>query len=299
MILDTVQTGDLTLGYRELGSGPPVLLVHGWPTSSFLWRNVMVPIAECNRVIALDLPGFGASDKPLHTHYGFEYFSAAIDGFLEALGVGHVALGAHDLGGPIAIHWALHNPQRVNRIVLLNTLVYPQFSDEVTEFVRTARTPGQREGLTSDDGLAQVMRVGLANEDNLTEDLLHAVTRPFATYDDRRALADAGVGLERRGFEEIERRLPFMDIPIGIVYGVQDRILPDVAKTVTRIQADLPATTVIPLEDCGHFVQEDAPQHVGRLLADLFAGSHKRHLRNSSASTSWVSALMAPRSSTR
>lgn len=62
--LNEVQVGDLTLAYRELGSGPPVLLLHGWPTSSFLWRNVMPPIARANRVIALDLPGFGGSSKP-------------------------------------------------------------------------------------------------------------------------------------------------------------------------------------------------------------------------------------------
>ena len=63
--LDKVQVDGLTIAYRELGSGPPVLLLHGWPTSSFLWRDVMVPVAEHNRVVAVDLPGFGASDKPL------------------------------------------------------------------------------------------------------------------------------------------------------------------------------------------------------------------------------------------
>jgi haloalkane dehalogenase len=59
--------GGTRLGYREMGAGPAVLLVHGWPTSSFLWREVMPTIAETNRVLAIDLPGFGASDKPKHS----------------------------------------------------------------------------------------------------------------------------------------------------------------------------------------------------------------------------------------
>jgi pimeloyl-ACP methyl ester carboxylesterase len=78
--LDTVQVDGLTIAYRELGSGPPVLLLHGWPTSSFLWRDLMEPIAEHNRVVAIDLPGFGASDKPLGVRYDFDLFGRTLDG---------------------------------------------------------------------------------------------------------------------------------------------------------------------------------------------------------------------------
>jgi pimeloyl-ACP methyl ester carboxylesterase len=78
----TAQVDGLRLAYRELGDGPPVLLLHGWPTSSFLWREVMKPIARANRVVALDLPGFGASDKPVGIRYGFDFFGHALDLFL-------------------------------------------------------------------------------------------------------------------------------------------------------------------------------------------------------------------------
>src|SRR5688500_7200989 len=98
--LHKVNVSGLTLAYRELGSGPPVLLLHGWPTSSFLWRNVMPPIARVNRVVALDLPGFGGSDKPAGARYNFDFFERAIDGFLEQLGIDAVAIASHDLGGP-------------------------------------------------------------------------------------------------------------------------------------------------------------------------------------------------------
>jgi len=83
----TITLGDgLTVGYRELGSGPPVLLLHGWPTSSWLWRRVMPRLAEENRVVALDLPGFGASAKALDVRYDFDLFEHAIDGAIGAPG---------------------------------------------------------------------------------------------------------------------------------------------------------------------------------------------------------------------
>src|SRR5919108_5448946 len=123
------------LGYRELGSGPPVLLIHGWPTSSFLWRDVMPPIARRNRVLAVDLPGFGASDKPTGMTYDFEFFERALDDFLAALDIQELAIAVHDLGGPLGLHWALHRPDRVTRVALLNTLVYPEFSEAVLAFI--------------------------------------------------------------------------------------------------------------------------------------------------------------------
>src|SRR3954470_17842916 len=119
--LSSVEVDGLALAYREQGAGPAVLLLHGWPTSSFLWRDVMPPIAERNRVIALDLPGFGASDKPGDVRYGFELFGKALDGFLAALDIDRTAIGVHDLGGPIGIHWAVHHPERVTKLALLNT----------------------------------------------------------------------------------------------------------------------------------------------------------------------------------
>ena len=131
----SVPAGDLTLAYRELGEGPPVLLLHGWPTSSFLWRDVMPAIADKNRVIALDLPGYGGSDKPAGAKYRFELFERAIDDFLAELGIEELGIAGHDVGGPIAAHWTLGRRQRVTKLALLNTLVYPEFSDAVDDSV--------------------------------------------------------------------------------------------------------------------------------------------------------------------
>ena len=269
--LDKVQVDDLTIAYRELGSGPPILLLHGWPTSSFLWRDVMEPLAEHNRAVAIDLPGFGASDKPLGTRYDFDLFGRTLDGFLAALGIEEVGLAVHDLGGPVGVHWALHHPERVTKLALLNTLVYPEFSEAVLQFITACSTPELREQLTSPAGLEAAMRLGLADEGHLTDEVLAAVCEPFQTADSRRALADAGIGLQPEGFVEIARLLPSLRIPVRVIYGAQDKILPDIADTMARVKTDLPQSEVTVLPDCGHFLQEEAGGEIGGLLARFFA----------------------------
>jgi pimeloyl-ACP methyl ester carboxylesterase len=267
----TAEVDGLTLAYREMGSGSPVLLLHGWPTSSFLWRDVMVPIARRNRVIALDLPGFGASDKPLGRQYSFEFFADSIDGLLASLEIERTAIGVHDLGGPVGLHWALNHRDRVTKVAVLNTLVYPEFSEAVLQFIRMCSTPDTRAWVTSPEGLEAAMRLGVADDSRLTDEVFAGVREPFSTPESRQALADAGIGLEQDGFAEIARLLPSLSVPVRIVYGERDRILPDIADTVTRMKRDLPQADVTALPDCGHFLQEEAAEEIGDLLAEFFA----------------------------
>ncbi|HZO60320.1 MAG TPA: alpha/beta fold hydrolase [Solirubrobacterales bacterium] len=269
--LDTVKVNGMTVAYRELGSGPPVLLLHGWPTSSFLWRKVMDPIARANRVVAPDLPGFGASDKPLDAGYDFEFFEATLDGLLEALGIDAAGLAVHDLGGPVGVHWTLNRPGRVTKLALLNTLLYPDFSEAVMAFIKACTEPELREQLTSPAGLEAAMRLGLGDESRLTPEVIAGVREPFGDDDSRRALAAAGIGLQVEGFSEIERNLSSLKIPVRIIYGERDRILPDVSETMARVQRDLPQAEVTALPDCGHFLQEEAPERIGEELARFFA----------------------------
>ncbi|MGH7374199.1 MAG: alpha/beta fold hydrolase, partial [Candidatus Rokuibacteriota bacterium] len=153
----------------------------------------------------------------------------------------------------------------------LNTLVYPEFSEAVKEFVRACATPELREKITSPAGLESIMRDGLADPARLSPEVLAAVQEPFRTAEARRALADAGIGVSRKGFVQIAHRLPTLRMPVRVVYGGRDRVLPDVADTMARVKADLPQADITVLPDCGHFLQEEAPAEVGALLARFFA----------------------------
>lgn len=269
--LQSVEVGGLRIAYREAGEGPPVLLLHGWPTSSFIWRDVMAPIARTNRVVAVDLPGSGQSDKPTEAGYDFPFFEGVLDGFLDALGIDRLAVAGHDLGGPIILHWLMGRPDRVSGVALLNTLVYPEFSDAVVDLLTTLHDDEGRVRLTSDEGLADIMRLGVADPARITPEVAAGVTAPFRSADDRLALARACVGLHPDGFVELARWLPSLSVPLRIVYGEQDQVLPDVAETMARVAADVPHAEVTVLPDCGHFLQEEAPAEVGDLLAAFFS----------------------------
>lgn len=261
----------LRLHYTTAGEGEPVLLLHGWPTSSFLWRNVMPEIAAGNRVIALDLPGFGRSDKPLDASYSFFFYERVLDGFLAALDIETTSLAVHDLGGPLGVFWACRNPQKLRRLALLNTLIYPNPSWAVILFVLSTKLPLVRSFMASPRGLAMAMRIGISDRSRVTEEVVQGVQAPFTGPDSRRALLRAGHGLSPKGFAEMAERLPSLTVPVRIIYGEKDRILPDVAKTMARVQRDLPQAEVTALADCGHFLQEEAPQEIGRLLAEFFS----------------------------
>jgi pimeloyl-ACP methyl ester carboxylesterase len=267
----SVTVDGLRIAYREAGAGPVVLLLHGWPTSSFLWRNVMGPLARRHRVVAIDLPGYGDSDKPLR-RYDAAFFDSVLDGFLAALGIGDVALAVHDLGGPVGLHWAAGRPDRIWALALLNTLVYPELHEEVADFARGLIDRHRRVEMTSDRFLADAMRLGIADHSRVTPELVAGVTAPFRTDDDRQALARAGCGIRRPELARIAEWLPSVAVPVRVIYGVQDRALPDVADTMARVAADVPHAEITPLPDCGHYLQEDQPEVVGKLLATFFDG---------------------------
>jgi pimeloyl-ACP methyl ester carboxylesterase len=268
-----VDADGLRLHYLEAGEGAPVLLLHGWPTSSFLWRNVMPYLAPRRRVIALDLPGFGRSAKPLDASYGFGFYQRTLDGFLRALAIDRVGLAVHDLGGPIGPYRTSKHPERLVRLAILNTVVYPELSWAVAAFVAASRLPGVRDVLASPWGLEKALHLGVHDRRRLRHDALDGLKAPFADRDARKALLRAGSRLGPKGLQEIARWLPTIDVPVRVIYGAQDRILPDIADTVRRLKADVPRAEITRLDDCGHFLQEERPDEVGRLLAAFFTGA--------------------------
>lgn len=260
----------LRLHYTEAGEGEPVLLLHGWPTSSYLWRKIVPLIGRHRRAIALDLPGFGQSDKPDTASYSFRFHARILDGFCAELGIDKLGLAVHDLGGPVGLYWACQNRDRVTRLALLNTLIYPQMSWAVVLFVAMCRLPGISHWLTSPAGIRFAMRLGVFNKDKINKETLHAYQEPFVGSAARRALARTAYGLHPKGFVDIASGLAKFQCPVQIVYGKQDRILPDVAKTMTRAMRDLPQAKTAALDRCGHFLQEDCPQETGQILSDFF-----------------------------
>ena len=268
----TLDVDGLTVAYVDEGEGPPLLLLHGWPTSSLLYRDITPVLAKDHRVVVPDLPGFGASSKPVDRQYSFELYAGVLDALVDRLELDDLGLVVHDLGGPIGVHWGLHRPERVSRLAILNTLLYPEFDPSVAEFVMRLLDENRRDELVSDEGLREILRFGVSDPETLSEEALDGIAAPFETAEDRRALAAAGVGLHPDGFADIARLLPTLSVPVLGLYGTGDRILPDVADTFARVGRDLPHAEIEPLPNAGHFLQEEIPDVIAARLARFFAG---------------------------
>jgi pimeloyl-ACP methyl ester carboxylesterase len=265
-----VEVDGLRLHYLEEGAGDPVLMLHGWPTSSFLWRDIVPVVGEGSRAIALDLPGFGRSDKPLDASYSFRFYDRVLTGFLDRIGVERLGLVGHDLGGPIGLHWGAQNPERVSRLALLNTIVFSKPSLAVVGFIVVCKTPGLRSLMTSPAGIRFTMRLGIRDKSKVTDELVATYQEPFSTGDARRVLAKAGQGLHPDGLREVEEWLPRIDVPVRLLYGERDRVLPDVAKTMRKVAERVPQAELSTLPDAGHFCQEERPGEIGAELAAFF-----------------------------
>lgn len=252
--------------YLSAGQGETILFIHGFPTSAYLWRNVMAPLAKKYHVIAIDLPGYGQSDKKFEDSFSFRYYERILSGFLKNLEIEKVTLGVHDLGGPVGLYWMMQHMEKVQRLVLFNTLVYPKFSWGVKLFGLMSVLPVLKDWLTSASGIKKAMQIGIYNHDHLTTEVLQNYQAPFVTKDARKVLLKSVQRLSMKGFKEIESKLPSYQGPIQIIYGENDRILPKVADTMTKVKSQLPQANVVSIPKCGHFLQEDEPEKISDLL---------------------------------
>jgi pimeloyl-ACP methyl ester carboxylesterase len=264
--------GETEISYLEAGEGDAVLFVHGWPTNAELWRNILPAVAASGRrAIALDLPAFGQSDKP-DVDYSLSFYESVLTQFLDAIQVDQVGLVLHDLGGPIGLYWMSRNRERVTEIALLNTLVYPDVSWAVKLFVLSTRTPGVRSWISSARGIRWAMRFGVVDKACITPEVAALYQDPYKDKADRHALLATGHG-SPSGFGRIAPSLAKFERPVRIIYGAQDRILPDVKATMARVAEQLRQAQITALPNAGHFLQEDSPDEVASLLAEFLGGS--------------------------
>jgi haloalkane dehalogenase len=256
------------LAYRAAGpaDGRPVLLVHGYPESSYMWRHVLGAVGDAGmRAIAPDLPGYGDSEPdPPGT---WERHVEALERLAQALRLAPVVLVTHDWGVLIGLRWACDRPTSVSGLVISDGGF---FSDRRWhDLANVMRTPGDGERLVQAyerEPFGEALR-GLSP--GITDDALDEYWKGFA--DDTRRLGH--LELYRSGdFEKLipyEGRLGALDVPALIVWGAQDRFA--TVKMAQRFQDELAGSELAIFKDAGHFVWEDEPRQTTDALLDFLA----------------------------
>ena len=239
------------LAFREQGEGERVvLLVHGYPESSYMWRHVMPAIADAGwRAVAPDLAGFG--DSPPDGPGSWEAHVDRLARFHAEHDLGRVVLVTHDWGVMIGLRWACDNPDAIAGLVISDGGF---FADRRWhDLANVMRTPGEGEKL-----MAAITRDGLAAAlPDLGEDALDEYWKGFEGDDRRRAHLELYRSGDFEKLEPYEGRLAGLGVPALIVWGADDRFAS--ARMAERFHDELPGSELVVVEGAGHFVWEEAP----------------------------------------
>ena len=264
----SLPSGDLH--YVDEGQGDPVLFSHGTPTWSFEWRHLIRSLSATHRCIAPDHLGFGLSDRPRDASYTPEAHAQRLNAFATALQLNAFTLVVHDYGGPIALPMALDDRQRVRRLVILNTWMWPL--DDDPEIERAARIAGGPIGKLlyewANVSLNVIMPTAYADRGKLTPEIRDHYRAPFANRWSRGAVLWplARALLRSTDFYDslYQNRDRLRDIPTLIVWGTRDPAFKP--HHLSRWRAIIPSAKVAELP-VGHWPHEEDPNSVTRAVS--------------------------------
>jgi cis-3-alkyl-4-acyloxetan-2-one decarboxylase len=262
--------GDVQLHYVDEGPADahPLLFVHGNPTWSYLWRRQIAELtAAGHRCVAFDHMGFGRSDKPARlSAYSLERHVENALALIDELALRDVTLIAHDWGGPIGLGALLERRDRLRAAVLMNTWAWelPSF---LPPFLREFRTEGLGEILALGGNLfVESMPGGMANRE-VDPVMMDAYRAPFPDYWSRAGTLafQREIPLTERDrsaplMASIHDRLPSLDVPVLLVWGMRDPVFQPVFLEQWREL--LPHADTVELERASHYLVEDDPDAV-------------------------------------
>src|SRR5918995_2354169 len=261
--------------YEVFGEGPPVVLVHGTPTRSYLWRNIVPALAEHRRVYVYDLLGYGESEKGEGQDVSIAAQARLLKELVEAWGLEEPAIAGHDIGGGIVLRAQLLEGVRFSRVALLDAVVFgPWLSAPRSSTWHVREHAEAYEAMPNHlFGAFFSAYLGETNS-NLGGDAFEAYLAPWWGEEGRRAFVRQALQVEERHTAEIEPRLASVDVPVLFVWGEKDGWLdPSLAL---RLRNEIPGSELKLIKEGGHFVQEDAPEEIAKVLAGFFCGDGER-----------------------
>ena len=250
------------LYYEEQGKGPPLLLIHGFGASTFTWRFVAPELAKTHRVIAVDLKGFGQSDKPFDERYSVVDQAELLAQLIEEKDLRNLTLVGHSFGGGVALLLALQANQRldgrITKLVLLDSIAYPQ---QIPVFFRLLDVP-----LVSQIGVRLVpptvqtrvaLEIAYFDDSKIDAAEIETYAAPLKTAAGKHAMIHSARQILPEDIAQLSESYKAIELPTLILWCDHDRIVP--LEVGLRLRRTLPNSTLRLVEDCGHMPQEEQP----------------------------------------
>jgi haloalkane dehalogenase len=262
--------------YLDEGRGEVLLLVHGTPTWSFEWRHVVTALSGRYRLVAPDHLGFGLSAQPRGADYSPAAHARRFAAFAEGLELDRVTLVVHDYGGPIALPWAAAHPERVRRLVVLNSWMWP-FDDDPL-MARRARMAGSAFGRWlyrwANASLRLITPSAYGDRKKLTPAIHRQYLAPFrARWSRGEILWPLARGLLGAGDQYRAlwaQRSTLAQLPSLVVWGMKDSAFQP--YNLERWREALPGAKTVELSGAGHWPHEEEPGPVNQALGEFLQG---------------------------
>jgi pimeloyl-ACP methyl ester carboxylesterase len=269
----------------EEGEGPLVLLLHGWPESWYSWRHQISPVADAGfTAVAIDLPGYGRSDKPDVT-YDIEWLSACVDGVIAGLGRERAVIAGHDWGGLIAWPFARLYPHRVAGVIGVNTPDIPRRDVPPIQYFKEKAIPqvqyivdfqerGKPErNIERDiDGFVRLVLRDLTtvNKEAFPDEVLKVYADNFRPRGAIKPTLEYYRNMDRNWELLADVDDTKIEVPCLMISASDDPVLsPNVAR---HMDDRVPNLTKVIIEECGHWTQQERPEETTRHMLGYLKG---------------------------
>jgi uncharacterized protein (TIGR00369 family) len=248
------------IAYVRKGQGPAVLLLHGIPSSSYLWRDVIDPLSARFDVLAPDLLGYGDSDKRLDADLSIAAQARYMVAFMETIGIHEAAVIGHDIGGGVAQLMAVDEPQRVARLILIDSAVDNNWPVPVIARLKEPVWDQIMVNINMRKGLRKGLETGMVTAGRVTDEVVDEWTRPFQDLGGRRAYLRAARALNNRDLVGRSKHIEEIETPTLILWGANDAFLE--SRWAEVLQRKFRNSTVEIIDPGGHFLPLDRPDAV-------------------------------------
>lgn len=259
------------LAYRDRGQGEPVIFIHGTPSHSYEWRDVVPHIEAAGfRAVTYDLLGYGRSERPVDRDTSVAAQTDLLQHFLDALGIEQVNIIAHDIGGAIGLRFSIAHPNRVRRLMVIDTVSYESWpSSSWQKIIKenlddcTSMSQDAFNAL-----LTRQLKMTVTNDTLMSGDVLQAYLAPHQSTLGRVSFFEHQVRrYDSKYTEEISDKLTQLTMPVRILWGEEDQWQP--LHYAKRLSNAIPNADLVVVPEAGHFLMEDAPERVVQEISDF------------------------------